>query len=391
MGQERITLSVIKADVGSVGGHTRPHREMLAVARKLIVQGKKDRTPDDKTLIDGVATFTGDDIALIMSHQHGVGADRIHKWAWWVFKEITGAGRGAGVYAAGQDLLVDAPSGNLRGAGPAVAEIEFDLLPSHRPAEAFLVFAADKCGPGAYNFHLWNTLCNPMMDGGLLLSPKLAKGFEVTVIDMDHKSQDSDRVIKLRVPEENLKLAALLRNIDRFAVEAVHSRAYPTEQLVSVSATRLHNIAGKYTGKDDPVMVFRTQGIFPAPEEIVEPYAHCPFVTGDARGSHTMSLMPMPVNSAVRGRYCQPIVSCLAFSMDRFGRFTSDWEDMFGGLEWDAAREKALRKSEDMRAQGCFGVAMASQEELAYTGLMETMQELDGRFELRMNPSKPAG
>lgn len=391
MTQERVTLSVIKADVGSVGGHTRPHREMMARAKQLVRQAKLDRTPSDPTLIDGLVTYTGDDIALVMSHQHGTGADRVHQWAWWAFKQITGVGHGHGVYAAGQDLLVDAPSGNLRGAGPAVAEIEFDLLPAHRPAEAFLVFAADKCGPGAYNFHLWNTLCNPMMNGGLLLSPKLARGFEATVIDMDYKSQDSDRVIKLCVPEENLRLAALLRNIDRFAVEAVHSRAHPSEQLVSVSATRLHNIAGKYTGKDDPVMIFRVQGIFPAPEEVVEPYAHCPFVTGDARGSHTMSLMPVPVMNAVRGRYCQPIVSCTAFSMDQFGRFTSDWEDMFAGLEWNQARADALRKSADMRAQGCFGVAMASQEELAYTGLVETLRELDDRFELRTNPSKPEG
>ena len=382
---KRVTVSVIKADVGSVGGHTRPHKDMMKRAKELLRQAVAD-----KKLTDGLATYTGDDIALIMSHEHGVGAAEVHKWAWWAFKAITSTGKTYGVYAAGQDLLVDAPSGNLRGAGPAVAEIEFDLLPKHRLAEAFLVFAADKCGPGAYNFHLWNTLANPMMNGGLLLSPKLAQGFEVTVIDMDHRSADSDRVIKLQLPEEHLRLAALLRNIDRFAIEAVHSRAYPGEQLVSLSATRLHNIAGKYTGKDDPVMLFRVQGIFPAPEEVIEPYKKCPYVTGDARGSHTMSLMPMPVGSAVRGGYCQPIVSCAAFSMDKMGCFTSDWEDMFAGLEWDLAREKALHKSENMRDQGCFGVAMAPQEELAYTGLVETLRELDGRFELRLNPqTKP--
>ncbi len=53
-----------------------------------------------------------------------------------------------------QDLLVDAPSGNIRGAGPAVAEIEFELDPiktnAVRPVESFMVLAADKCGPSAY-------------------------------------------------------------------------------------------------------------------------------------------------------------------------------------------------------------------------------------------------
>ena len=52
------------------------------------------------------------------------------------------------------------------------------------------------------------------------------------------------------------------------------------------SAQRLHSIAGKYTGKDDPVAIVRNQGIFPAPEEIISPFAKAHFVGGDARGSH---------------------------------------------------------------------------------------------------------
>jgi fructose 1,6-bisphosphatase len=71
------------------------------------------------------------------------------------------------------DLLVDAPSGNVRGAGPAVAEIEFDRDPAskERPAEAFCVFAGDKCSPGAYSYPLYSVFCDPMHNGGLLLSP----------------------------------------------------------------------------------------------------------------------------------------------------------------------------------------------------------------------------
>lgn len=218
---------------------------------------------DEGVILDGLVTYTGDDIALIMSHTKGRGSSEIHGMSWNCFKHTTCVAQALGAYGAGQDLLVDAPSGNLRGAGPAVAEIEFTLLPNYRLAEAFLIFAADKCGPGAYNFALWNTFCNPMKNGGLLLSPKLSEGFIVTVIDMDWKSKDGDRIIKLKISEESWALAALLRNIDRFAVESVHSRAFKNEQIVSVSATRLHNIAGKYTGKDDPVMIFRTQGIFP--------------------------------------------------------------------------------------------------------------------------------
>ncbi len=380
----KITLSVIKADVGSIGGHTKPAEEMLKEAmRQISAQNRQ------LAISDALVTYTGDDIALIFSHNHGVGAEKTHSLAWKIFIDAAAIAKKRGYYAAGQDLLVDAPSGNLRGAGPAVAEIEFELLPNYRPAEAFLIFAADKCGPGAYNYALWNTLCNPMKNSGLLLSPKLAQGFTVMAIDMDCKSKDSDRIIKINTAEPlgHLKLAALLRNIDRFAVESAHSNAYPQEQLVSVSATRLHNIAGKYTGKDDPVMIFRTQGIFPAPEEVLEPYHDCTIVTGDCRGSHNMSLMPMAINSPVRGRYCQPPVSCLAFSMDNGGRFSQEYIDMFDGREWELAREEALIKSNYIRQQGFFGIGMASQEEIAYTGLMEMMKELDKRFELRKNPA----
>ena len=218
---------------------------------------------------------------------------------------------------------------------------------------------------------------------GLMLSPKMAKGFRFVIMDVSHT--EGDRVIELNAPEDLHDIAALLRDPERFVVESVWSRGTGA-QAAAVSTTRLHNIAGKYTGKDDPVMIFRTQGIFPAPEEVIAPYSICPYVTGDCRGSHTMTLMPMPANAAVRGEYCQPIVSCLAFSMSKGGKFTKDYIDLFAGQEWDEARKKALRKSEMMREQGFFGVAMAPESEIAYTGLTDMLKELDNKFKLRKNP-----
>jgi fructose 1,6-bisphosphate aldolase/phosphatase len=37
----------------------------------------------------------------------------------------------------------------------------------------------------------------------------------------------------------------------------------------------------------------------------------------------------------------------------------------------------------DMRRQGFFGAAMLPMHELEYTGVMETLRELDKRFEVR--------
>ncbi len=370
----KVTLSIIKADVGSVGGHTKPTPEMMDAVRAELAAAISRRD-----VIDGRVTHTGDDIAIIMSHTKGVGNQQIHiDVAWKAFISATNVAKEQGNYGAGQDLLVDAPSGNVRGAGPAVAEIEFDLLPSHRPAESFMVFAADKCAPGAYNLPLYLAFCDPMHNGGLLLSPRLHEGFTLTIIDMDHKG--GDRVIKLDVPERSWDVCALLRDMDRFAIEAIHSRAFPDEQVASISATRLHNIAGKYTGKDDPVALVRNQGIFPAPEELIEPYVIGHFVTGDARGSHTMPIMPVALNTPVSGIFCLPIVSCTGFSMDENGYFAKNYIDFFGDVAWDSTRLHVQQKAIEMRRQGFFGVAMASQTEIAYTGLIDTLKALDKDF-----------
>ena len=168
----KITLSLIKADIGSIGGHTRPSDLMLETVETLA-----QKAVADGLLIDVFVSYTGDDIAILMSHTKGENNSEVHQFAWDAFIEGTNVAKSQGLYGAGQDLLVDAPSGNVRGAGPAVAEIEFDhSLESPRPAESFMVFAADKCGPGAYNLPLFLAFADPMYCGGLML-PQMIKVF----------------------------------------------------------------------------------------------------------------------------------------------------------------------------------------------------------------------
>ena len=57
-----------------------------------------------------------------MTHTRGINDTTLHQFAWDTFLEATSVAQNQGFYGAGQDLLVDAPSGNLRGAGPGVAE-----------------------------------------------------------------------------------------------------------------------------------------------------------------------------------------------------------------------------------------------------------------------------
>ena len=344
----RLTLSILKADIGSPGGHTRP-----AHAVRDRVKADVDAAVTRGLLLDALVTYTGDDIAITCSHTRGPDATEVHQMAWDAFVAGTAVAQARGDYAAGQDLLVDAPSGNIRGAGPAVAEVAFDHDPvktnTVRPAESVLFLYADKCGPGAYNLPLFLALADPMYCGGLLLKPEMSQGFTFRLMDMEHTA--GDRLIDLHAPEDYYRIVALLRDETRYAIDSVWSRAHPDQQVVAASTSRLKNIAGKYVGKDDPVAIVRTQGLFAAPEELLLPWAVCPYVTGDARGSHVMPITPMPINSEVRFAYCQPIVAALGCSVDPQGRFTSEVTDFFAdpsgracaGTPWTRAWPCAAR------------------------------------------------
>jgi fructose 1,6-bisphosphate aldolase/phosphatase len=374
---DELTFSVIKADCGSIGGHTRPSARMVETVEKMIAS--------ETWALDHIVTFTGDDIAILTTHTQGSNAPSVHKACRAAFDAAAQVAKEEGNYGAGQDLFPTAPSGNVRGTGPGVAEITFKHLPDYRPAESIAIFAADKCGPGAYNQALYYAFADPARSSGFLLSPDVGQGYVFVIEDMDHKVEagapSTHRQVRLNAPEENTSILALLRQIDRFGVARIESRAHPGEIAVSVSTDRLHNITGTYQGKDDPVMIVRNQRIFPALEEVVDPFRLTPLITGDTRGSHTMPLMPVSVRTEVAGPYCLPIVSCLALSVNPDGKFSGGAVDIFGNLAWDRWRARAQELAEVMRQQAPFGVAMASQEEIAYTGLAKLEAALEERFQ----------
>ncbi len=362
----RTTLSVIKADIGSVGGHTLPSQRVLEVVRERVFAER------GKLLVDAYVAHTGDDVCLILSHRHGVGHPDVHALAWEAFRAGAEVARQQGLYGAGQDLLKDAFSGNVRGLGPAAAEMEFE----ERPNEAVVVFAADKTEPGAFNLPLYLAFADPMYSSGLLLSPDLHQGFRFRIMDVDYT--EGDRTITLDAPERLYDIAALLRDTHRYVIESIWSRKYPHEQAAAVSTTRLRNIAGRYVGKDDPVAVVRVQKIFPATEEFGPPFAVVPFVAGDTRGSHNLPLMPVPINTPASTFFCVPMVSGLAFSVHE-GQFTEP-TDLFADPFWVHVRERAAAKALEMRRQGFFGPAMLPMSELEYGGIVARLEALEKEF-----------
>ena len=364
----KLTLSIIKADIGSIGGHIKPSQKLLQTVENYIKNKGKG------LIIDSYVGHTGDDIAILMTHKRGVGDSKIHKLCFDAFKTGTKVAKAQGLYGAGQDLLIEAFSGNVKGMGPQVAEMEIE----ERPAEPFLMFVADKTEPGAYNLPLYLGFSDPMYCAGLILAPKLKKGFKWVIMDVTYTK--ADKIIELNTPEESYDVAALLRDNGRFVVESIWSRANG-EQIVAASTTRLHNIAGKYVGKDDPVMLVRTQHDFPATGEILAPYNISHYVSGFMRGSHVGPLMPVKKNSPISFFDGPPAVNCLAFCVKN-GKLT-EGADVFDHPYWDWTRDKASQKAEEMRRQGFSGAAMLPMTELEYTGVMETLRELEKRFKMR--------
>ena len=184
----KVTVSLIKADVGSVGGHTCPHPSMLDACKKVLSEAMKNGE-----IIDFYVTRVGDDIDIIMTHDKGVDSPKVHEVAWNAFKEATKVAKKYKLYAAGQDLLSDAFAGTVRGAGPGVAEMEF----KERKSEPLVFFLADKTSPAAFNLPLARVFMDPFTTTGLVIDPRIHNGFQFEIVDViEHKK------VLMSAPEE---------------------------------------------------------------------------------------------------------------------------------------------------------------------------------------------
>ena len=342
----KITISVIKADVGGIGGHTLPSDGLLN-AIKNTVKGAGD------LLIDHYIGYCGDDTHIVMTHTHGVNNKDIHQLAWDAFMAGTEIAKQEGLYGAGQDLLKDSFSGNIKGMGPGVAEMEFE----ERANEAFTVFAADKTEPGAFNYPMYRLFVDSLSNTGLIVNKSLARGVKMNIMDVE-----KGKIANLSLWEDKPIVEAALMYPGRYVIDSVYTK--DDEPIMDASTDRLHNIAGTYVGKDDPICVVRTQKQFPATEEAGSVFNNPHYVAGNTRGSHNMPLMPVKLNSAATVNFCIPIVEALVFSMHD-GKLTGPF-DGFSTPDWDLVRENATKKALAMRSQGFIHPATLVPSELEY-------------------------
>ncbi len=358
-----VTISAIKADVGGFPGHHSVHPEIVKAAEKHLSKAKRS-----KLLVDFRVLACGDDLQLIMTHRKGIDNKKIHSLAWNTFVEGTKVAKRLKLYGAGQDLLSSAFAGNVRGMGPGIAEMEIE----ERKSEPIVVFMADKTEAGAWNFALYKIFADPFNTAGLVVSPSVAQGFKFEVYDLFEKKK-----VVLKTPEESYQLLALIGASERYVVKRVYTRDDVVGAVTSTESLNL--IAGKYVGKDDPVMIVRAQHEFPALGEVLEPFAFPYLVKGWMRGSHHGPFMPTSFAQARPSRFDgPPRVIAAGFQLAN-GRLVGP-EDLFDDPSFDRARQRANEIADYLMQNGPFEPHRLGIGEMEYTTIPAVLEKLKKRF-----------
>jgi len=360
----KITLSVIKADIGGFVGHSESHPDVLAHAYECMLKAK-----NSGMLVDFHVTKCGDDAQLVMTHTMGVDNKTIHELAWNTFVGCTEVAKKLKLYGAGQDLLADAFSCNVRGMGPGLAEMDI----TERGSEPIIIFMADKTSSGAWNLPLYKMFADPFNTIGLVIAENMHHGYSFEVHDVMQGKK-----ITFNAPDEIYDMLVFIGAPSHYCVKAVYHR--DTGDVAAVSSTqKLSLIAGRYVGKDDPVCIVRCQGIFPAVGEVLEPFTTPYLVEGWMRGSHVGPFMPVSIPDSTPSRFDGPprVIAC-GFQLAN-GRLVGP-RDMFADKSFDNARQKALDVADYMRAHGPFEPHRLPLEEMEYTTMPQVMNKLKDRF-----------
>ena len=361
----KTTISVIKADVGSLPGHVEAPPQLLKVCDEHLAKAVEDGVINDYYL-----TKCGDDIEFIMTHFKGVDNEEVHKLAWDGFKKAADKAKELKLYGAGQDLLKDAFSGNVKGMGPGVAEMEFE----ERGSDPIVVFCADKTEPAAFNLPMYKIFADAFNTAGLVIDPNCHGGFKFEVHDIK-----KGKKIMIDTPEETYDLLSLIGTTPTYVVKRVFRKS-DNEIAAVVCTEKLSHIAGKYVGKDDPVAIVRAQSGFPAVGEVLEPFTFPHLVAGFMRGSHRGPLMPVSEADAVIGRFDgPPRLIALGFQVCN-GKLVGP-KDLFADISFDNARQKANDISDYMRRHGPFEPHRLSADEMEYTTLPGIVEKMKDRFE----------
>lgn len=360
---DKITISVIKADIGGYVGHSSMHPNILSRAIQLL-----DEHKTKGAIVDFHVTHCGDDLDLIITHRRGEDCGDIHKMAWDIFVDTTNLAKEMKLYGAGQDLLSDAFAGNVKGLGPGCAEMEIE----ERKSEPVIVFCADKTSPGSWNMPLYKMFADPFNTIGLVIDPSMHDGFIFEVLDIFE-----NKTVKLNSPEDIYDLLCLIGASEHYIIKHIFKKDGTVAGATSTQKVNL--MAGRYVGKDDPVMIIRSQSGLPAVGEVLEPFAMPYMVTGWMRGSHWGPFMPVGVDDAHPTRFDgPPRVIALGFQISN-GTLIGP-RDMFADVSYDLARQQANEIANYIRRHGPFEPQRLPLSDMEYTTLPHVLKKLKDRF-----------
>lgn len=89
----KTTVSIIKADIGSVGGHAVTHQKLMDTCNAHLSKAK-----EEGLLTDFYITHCGDDIDMIMTHTNGPDNEEVHKLAFDTFMDGAEVAKGLKLY-----------------------------------------------------------------------------------------------------------------------------------------------------------------------------------------------------------------------------------------------------------------------------------------------------
>jgi fructose 1,6-bisphosphate aldolase/phosphatase len=388
-----------KADIGGIGGHVEVDPEVKALCAKYMLIHNLDKGTGKRIFRSMVVTHTGDDVCITIIQDADVPATTTQQLMDNALRYGgTPKAFELGLYGPGQDLLTDAFTGNVHGSGVASVTLPLPVREDpKRASQTVLVACADKTDPAALGNWLCRAYFDPNYNTGLLIAASAMKqGYDFVVADLDTRAQAQEsglqdpaaidafmknastheRVIVVSNP---IDLQRLLLDQNRFVVAQIRTKSGNIG--FTLSAERLHNISGTYSGKDDPVVLALCQGDWPAPGEISSVYMRPKIVAGDCRGSHRMYIRPQPLNSPT-SMWSGPIVTTMLLSVNiHSGRIGALTDHFAQGTAWDTVRTNVDNLSIAMRDHGATEPATLPVNELEYQpGYREGMAELAPKF-----------
>jgi fructose 1,6-bisphosphate aldolase/phosphatase len=213
---------------------------------------------------------------------------------------------------------------------------------------------------------------DPFNTIGLVIDPSMHDGFRFDVLDIFE-----NKTVSIGCPEEMYDLLVLIGATEHYIIKNVHKKS--GEIAAATSTQKVNLMAGRYVGKDDPVMIVRCQSGLPAVGEVLEPFSMAYMVAGWMRGSHWGPFMPVSVADANPTRFDgPPRVIALGFQVSN-GMLIGP-RDMFADVSYDLVRQQANEMANYIRRHGPFEPQRLPLADMEYTTLPQVLKRLKDKF-----------